>query len=311
MVAQALQDLASFFTRSPVAVLIDVVDIGIVAFLFYRTLVLIRGTRAMQMALGLVLIFVTYQLARRLGLVAVRTLLDSVITYVVLVVVIIFQADIRRALMRFGQHPLWRAQRDEQAEVVEEVIAAAQSLSKKRVGALIVIEKSASLDEFLEQGVEIDAKVSRELLFSVFIPSFENPIHDGATVIRNGRVWQSGTFLPLSTNVDLDRSLGTRHRAAMGITEETDAVVVVVSEERGAIAVCSGGEMYTQLGARELREHLLGSHVAPARQGIHKWMDPQRWRFPAKPTAVAERQSNPTAVGPISDPKPAERVLEP
>lgn len=256
--ADVFTSLLSFFRRDPVLVLFDVLDIAIVAFLVYRVLVLMRGTRAMQMGVGLALLFVAHQVALRIGLVTVWTLLDTVTTYLVLIVVVVFQNDIRRALTRFGKRPLLRFGSARETHVFEEVIKATTALAQKRVGALIVFERDASLDEFIEPGTELDAAVTKELLFSVFIPSYENPMHDGAVIIREGRIWQAGAFLPLAANPKLDRALGTRHRAALGISEETDAVVVVVSEERGAVSLCYHGNLVRDLEPTALREALFG-----------------------------------------------------
>ena len=238
-----LQDMSDgfvgFFQRTPLEVLHDCLDIGLVAVLIYWALVILRGTRAMQVAIGLCLVFVGYLLSRRIGLVTVTTILDSVLAYLAVIVVIIFQSDIRRALARMGRRPLLRGQRTaKETQTIEEVIKAAGTLAQKRIGALMAFERSAALDEFIERGTEIDAAVSKELLHSIFVPSFENPMHDGAVIVREGRIWQAGVFLPMAGSAGGDRSLGARHRAGLGITEETDAVVVVVSEERGAISLC-------------------------------------------------------------------------
>jgi len=254
-----LLNLGGFFNREPLSVILDLADIGLVAFVIYRVLVLVRGTRAMQMGIGLAFVFLVYELARRLGLVTVWSILDAVVTYLVLIVVVIFQSDIRRALMRVGRGPIWRATTTaRETQLFEEVIKASTQLAQKRVGALMVFERGASLDEFVEPGTELDAAVTKELLFSIFIPSFENPMHDGAVIIREGRVAQAGAFLPLTASPKIDRSVGTRHRAAIGITEETDAVVVVVSEERGSISLCVGGNIIKDLDAASLRDALLG-----------------------------------------------------
>jgi len=257
---------SSFFQRSPWDVLHDVLDIGLVAVLIYWALVILRGTRAMQVAIGLCLVFVGYLFARRVGLVTVTTILDSVLAYLAVIVVIIFQSDIRRALARMGRRPLLRGQRTaKETQTIEEVIKAAGTLAQKRIGALVAFERSAALDEFIERGTEIDAAVSKELLHSVFVPSFENPMHDGAVVIREGRIWQAGVFLPMAGSAGGDRSLGARHRAGIGITEETDAVVVVVSEERGAIALCFDGNIVRNLDVGSLRDALYGLFYAPKR----------------------------------------------
>ena len=259
MIAQLLARLAEFFDRPIATVALDFADIGIVAFVIYRVLVLMKGTRAMQMGIGLALVFVMYQAARMLELVTLFTMMDSMLTYIVLIIVVVFQNDIRRALMRFGSRPWIRGVGNAQeTHVIEEVIKAAQQLAQKRIGALLVFERDASLEEFLDEGTEIDAAVSKELLYSIFIPSFENPMHDGAVVIRDRRVWKAGCFLPLTASTRLDKTLGTRHRAAIGITEETDAVVVVVSEEKGNVSLCFNGNMVRNLDASSLREALLG-----------------------------------------------------
>lgn len=253
-----------FFHRDAWVVLRDCFDIGLVAVLIYWALVILRGTRAMQVAIGLCLFFVGYLLARRVGLVTVTTILDSVLAYLAVIVVIIFQADIRRALARMGRRPLLRGQRTaKETQTLEEVIKAASALAQKRIGALIAFERSASLDEFIEHGTKLDAAVSKELIYSIFVPSFENPMHDGAVVIREGRVWQAGVFLPLAGTVGGDRSLGSRHRAGLGITEETDAVVVVISEERGAVSLCFNGNIVRNLDAASLRDAIYGLFYAP------------------------------------------------
>lgn len=252
------QSMVGFFERPISEVGRDALDIGIVAVVIYWGLLVIRGTRAMQMALGLMLVSAAYAGARKLGLITVWTILDSIVTYFVLVVVVIFQADIRRALMRVGRGPLFRGQRTaRETAVIEEVVKAAISLAQKRIGGLIVFEREAELSEFIETGTTLDADVSKELLYSIFIPSFENPMHDGAVIVREGRVWQAGAVLPLSGGSH-DRTLGTRHRAALGISEETDAVVVVVSEERGAVSLCFNGNIVRNLDADSLREALFG-----------------------------------------------------
>ncbi len=255
---EVLLNVQSFFMREPLLVLLDLADILLVAYLIYRVLVLLRGTRAMQMGIGLVAVFVVYNLAGRFGLITVWAILDALLTYVVLIIVILFQNDIRRALMRMGRRPFLRTRSARDTHVFEEVIKAATALAQKRIGALMVFERDASLDEFIEPGTDLDAAVTKELLYSIFIPSFENPMHDGAVIIREGRIAQAGAFLPLTASPKLDRAFGTRHRAAIGISEETDAVVVVVSEERGAVSLCFNGNIIRDLDASSLREALLG-----------------------------------------------------
>jgi diadenylate cyclase len=259
MIADLIGAVVAFFGRDASSILIDGVDILVVTFVIYRVLLLVRGTRAMQIAFGLLLVFFGYWVSRRLGLITVWTLLDSFLAYAVLIAVVVFQNDIRRALVRVGTRPLFRTGEDPRTtHVFEEVIKATHALAQKRIGALIVFERDATLDDFIEPGNELDAAVTKDLLYSVFIPSFENPMHDGAVIIREGRIWQAGAFLPLAASSKLDRALGTRHRAAIGISEETDAVVVVVSEERGAVSICFNGNIIRDLDSAALREALLG-----------------------------------------------------
>lgn len=250
---------AFFVGRDPWRVAADVVDILLVAYLFYRVLLLIRGTRAMQMVVGLVLVFLVYQLARRAELITLFTILDELLTYVVLIIVVLFQNDIRRALMRVGSRPFLRGARSaRESQTIEEVVKAATALAQKRIGALIVFERDAALDEFIEHGTRLDANVTKELLYSIFVPSYENPMHDGAVIIRDGRILEAGVFLPLTDSTKVDRTLGTRHRAAIGISEETDAVVVVVSEERGTASVVFSGNIVRDLDPNMLRQALVG-----------------------------------------------------
>jgi len=251
--------LGSYFGRGLAAFLTDLADIALVTFLIYRVLLLIKGTRAMQIAFGIGLVFLAYWSARELELITVWKVLDSFLAYAVLIAVVVFQSDIRRALMKVGTRPFLRGSADPTTtHVFEEVIKATHALAQKRIGALIVFERDASLDDFIEPGNELDAAVTKDLLYSIFIPSFENPMHDGAVIIREGRLWQAGAFLPLAASAKLDRALGTRHRAAIGLSEETDAVVVVVSEERGAVSICFNGNIIRDLDSAALREALLG-----------------------------------------------------
>ena len=250
--------LRSFFERDPWLILWDTADILLVAVVLYYLLLLLKGTRAMQVGIGIGLVFVAYQLSKRLGLVTLFAMLDTFITSLVLIIVVIFQHDIRRALMRFGRGAfLTPARAALETQLIEEVIRAAIALSKRRIGALIVLERDALLDDFVDPGIVLDASASKELIYSVFIPSLENPLHDGALVIRDGRLWQAGAFLPLARSTRLDPAFGARHRAAIGITEETDAVVLVVSEERGSVGLCFNGNIVPSLDASSLRKVLI------------------------------------------------------
>lgn len=251
--------VGAYFDNGVWTLFIDALDIAVVALVVYRVLLLLRGTRALQMGVGLVVVFASYELARRVGLLTLYSLLDGLLASMVLIIVVIFQHDIRRALMRFGGRAWWVPGSSAKAtSAIEEVIKAATMLAQKRIGGLIVFERDAMLEEFIQRGTLLDAVATKELLYGLFIPSFENPLHDGAVVIRDGRVWQAGAFLPLTQNPDIDRTLGSRHRAALGVSEETDAVVVVVSEERGSISLVFNGNMVRDVDASSLRDALPG-----------------------------------------------------
>ncbi len=238
--------------------LIAVVDILLVYYIIYRVLLLIKGTRAAQMVIGLVLIGAGYFAAQQLDLTTVSWLLDNFITYFIIIIIVVFQHDIRRGLVRIGQNLFAFGQTYEETHVFEEVIHAAEHLAKSRIGAIVVFEREGELNELVDTGHILDARVSKELLVSLFVPSRDNVLHDGAAIIRNLRVQQAGAVLPLSPNPRLDPELGTRHRAAIGITEETDAVAIVVSEERGEISLCFHGNIARNLDAATLRKALLG-----------------------------------------------------
>lgn len=256
-----LEGLLHLFVARPWReIVVDVLDILVVAYVIYRALIVLRGTRAMQMGTGLAVIFVVYFLSRWLNFVTLYNLLSSLLSSIILVVVVVFQNDIRRALMRVGARAfLGGISRQQESRVIDEVVAAATELARHRMGALICFEQDANLDEFVVgQGTTVDAQVQRELLVGIFLPESLNKLHDGAVVIRNLRVAKAGVFFPMPDTKVLDKSLGSRHRAALGITEETDAVVVVVSEERGTISFCFNGNIISNLDGASLRQALLG-----------------------------------------------------
>jgi uncharacterized protein (TIGR00159 family) len=228
-----------------------IVDLGIVWFLVYRALVVIRGTRAMPMLVGLVAIATVYLIAQPLGLVTLGWLIDNFLSSIILVIVVIFQDEIRRTLTKVGAHPLlFSGNRAEPVSHFDEVGIAVGKLSRARVGALIVIERDVGLDEIIEEGVTLDAKLSRKLLFSIFVK--ESALHDGAVIIEGGIIRAAGVVLPLSSNPDIDPSFGTRHRAALGITERSDAVVIVVSEESGSVTLLADGGVYQNIDTAQV-----------------------------------------------------------
>jgi uncharacterized protein (TIGR00159 family) len=249
-----------FAVRPLAAVLTDIADILVVTYVVYRALLVLRGTRAMQMGMGLGVICLVYVVSKWAGLITLFNLLNAVLSSAILIVVVVFQNDIRRGLMRVGARAFFGGlARQQESKVIDEVVAAATELARHRIGALIAFEQDANLDEFVVgQGTAIDAAVQRELLVSLFLPESLNKLHDGAVVIRNLRAAKAGVFFPMPDTKVLDKSLGSRHRAALGITEETDAVVVVVSEERGSISFCFNGNIVTNLDGTSLRQALLG-----------------------------------------------------
>jgi diadenylate cyclase len=237
----------------------DALDIGLVALVLYRILVLFRGTRAVQMLIGLGVLVLASLGARALELHSLGWLLDALWSFWVVVLVILFQPELRRALAWIGHgeglRSLIGGAASDATRVVDEIASVAASLADRRIGALIVIERGTGLRQYAELGVALDALVSADLLTSVFLPY--SPLHDGAVFIRDDRVVAAGCFLPLSRNAQVARQLGTRHRAALGITEETDAVAVAVSEETGRISVALDGRIEPLAGPEMLRARLL------------------------------------------------------
>ena len=233
----------------------DTVDIALVYYIFYRLLLIIKGTRAFQMLIGIGLIVLALIASRALEFYTLDWLLHSFWSQIVLAGVILFQPEIRRALAQVGERRLFRSMSPvEGSKYVEETVKAAVSMANKRIGALIVLERDTDLTTIVEMGTELDAKVTKEILISIFLPY--SPIHDGAAIIRGGRIIAAGCFLPLTLSSNISKALGTRHRAAVGLTEESDAIVVVVSEETGEISVVSNGSIEHTLETPALRKAL-------------------------------------------------------
>jgi len=246
-------------SRSPVHYLRDALDIFIVYYVVYRALLVLRGTRAMQVGVGLGVLFVLYLVAQALQLVTVLTIMGALISSMILIIVVVFQNDIRRGLQRVGSRAIFGTySRTQEGKVIDEVVEAATELARHRIGALITFEQDANLDEFVgvHKGQPIDAQVTSELLVSLFVPEGVNKLHDGSVVIRNLRIAKAGVFFPMPEGRVMDQSFGSRHRAALGITEETDAVVVIVSEERGTISFCFNGNIATNLDGPKLHAML-------------------------------------------------------
>jgi len=250
-----MSQLRALFDRPPLTAW-DVVDILIVSLLLYEALKLIRGTRAMQMATGGVLVLLLFYISQLFPLQTVSWLIRNVLAYVVIAAIVLFQSDIRRALSHIGRAPFFRyfARTERAEETIEEVITAAGMLAKAKTGAIIVFERVIGLRNFVESGIPVDAAVNYDLLTTIF--QTDTPMHDGAVIIAEDRIAAAACFLPLTVNPKLDRDLGTRHRAAIGLTEESDALAVVVSEERGELSLAIRGRIERRLTTDELRVRL-------------------------------------------------------
>ncbi len=250
-----MDQITALLQRPPVSWW-DVIDILIVSVLIYEGLKLIRGTRAAQMALGSAVVLVLFYVSQRYPLQTVNWVIRNVFVYVGFAAIVLFQSDIRRALSHLGRAPFFRylAGTKEFDETLEEVLTAAGLLAKGRVGALIVLEREIGLRNYVESGIPLDAAVSYDLLTTIFHPGA--PMHDGAVIIQENRVAAAACFLPLTVSPTFDRELGTRHRAAIGVTEESDAIAVVVSEERGEISVAVDGRIERGLTPERLRARL-------------------------------------------------------
>ncbi len=234
---------------------ISVLDIFIVAFIIYQILVLIKGTRAVQMAVGLTLFIAFFYFSRWSRLETVSWLLTNILPYFVFAIIVIFQSEIRRALAHFGKATIFSGFSGiNRNEFYDEIALATTTLSSKHTGALIVIQRDIGLKSYVESGIALDAVMSYDLLVTVFSPDV--PLHDGAVIIQNNRIAAAACFLPLTVKPRLSKELGTRHRAAIGVTEETDAVAVVVSEETGAISLAHDGEIERFLDAETLKLRL-------------------------------------------------------
>src|SRR5499427_7779565 len=234
---------------------IAALDIFIVAFLIYEILVFIKGTRAVQMAVGLSFVILFFYFSRWVRFEAVTWILTGILPYFVFAIIVIFQQEIRRALARFGQVPIFAGFSSiNRNEFYDEIVLAVTTLAQNQTGALIVIERDIGLKTYIESGIALDAELSYDLLVTVFNPSV--PLHDGAVIVQNGRIAAAACFLPLTVKPRLSKELGTRHRAAIGVTEETDAVAIIVSEETAAISFAHDGEIERFLDPDTLRLRL-------------------------------------------------------
>ena len=247
----------------------DILDITIVAFIIYRVILLIRGTRAVQMMVGLVVVLGLYIVSLRVGFFTLHWILNNFIASMILVIIVIFQDDIRRALTRVGRNPFLSSSSSdklEKVEIIEEIVRASLTLVEKRLGALIVLERKTGLNNYIEKGVLIDGCVQKETIISIFQPT--SPLHDGAVIIQEGRIAAAGCLLPLDTDMEISDTFGTRHQCAMSLSRETDAVVVIISEEKGTVSLAFEGTMRWGLSERLLRDTLL--RLLPVGKGLLK-----------------------------------------
>ena len=233
----------------------DAIDVLAVAIIIYNLLLLIRGTRAVQILLGLMFLGVVYYVALIAELPTLQQILENLLIVLPFAIIVLFQAEIRRALANFGRNPLWGLAKQQKAVAsFGDIVLAVTTLSTRRIGALIVIERLQGLRNYIENGIALDANISYDLLINIFVP--DTPLHDGAVIVQDDRIAAAACFLPLTANPELSKELGTRHRAALGITDETDAVAVVVSEETGVISVAFEGVLYRDLDSKSLRNAL-------------------------------------------------------
>jgi diadenylate cyclase len=247
--------LAAFLSRPPIGWW-DLADIALLSVLIYEVLKLIRGTRAVQMAFGGGVILGLFYLSRWSHLETINFLIRNIAGYIVLVGIVLFQSDIRRALAHLGRAPFFRyfAKAESAEESIEELVVAASMLAAQRTGAIVAIERQIGLRNYIEGGIPLDAVLTYDLLLSIFQTS--SPLHDGAVIVHNDRVAAAACFLPLTVNPKLSKELGSRHRAAIGLTEENDAVAIVVSEESGLISVVVDGQIERGFDADGLRARL-------------------------------------------------------
>lgn len=248
--------MAEFSAPWPHVSLISIIDILLVAIVIYECLALIKGTRAALMLVGVAVLALAFYFARLGELSTLNWLISTLLPYVVFALIVVFAPELRQALARLGRRLTFSRTGMSEADAYDDIVLAANLFSQNQTGALIVVEREIGLRTYIESGVPLDAHLSYDLLATIFRPSA--PLHDGAAIIQKDRVAAAACFLPLSMNPVLSTQLGTRHRAAIGVTEETDAIAVIVSEETGAISVAIGGKIERDLTPEQLRERLGG-----------------------------------------------------
>ncbi|KPU27247.1 membrane protein [Caloranaerobacter sp. TR13] len=254
----------------------DIIDIAIVAFAFYKLFMLIRETRAEQLIKGIIVLLVATKVSEWLQLFTINWILERTMTVGVIALLIVFQPELRRALeyigrSRFLTKPIIEIEDEDIRNIINEILEAVASLSRQKIGALIVLERTTGLNEVAETGTLINGKVSSGLLINIFIPN--TPLHDGAVIIKDDIVKAAGCFLPLTENMNLSKDLGTRHRAALGITEKSDALAIIVSEETGVISIADNGKLSRYVDIKTLEKILEDIYINnEMRRGLFiKW----------------------------------------
>jgi diadenylate cyclase len=239
------------------------VEISVLWYAVYILLVFIKGTRTVQVLKGLLILLLAFLLSQVLQLEVINWILFKAFGIAVITFLIIFQPELRRGLARLGQSPFFGVFSKEHQKIVDEIVKAVVVLSGKKIGALLALEREIGLRTYIESGVNISSKVSSELIGTIFMPN--TPLHDGGLIIRGGRILAAGCLFPLIENPKVSKTLGTRHRAALGLSEETDAVVIVVSEETGSISIAVGGKLTRNLDENNLRK-LLDKFYGPEKR---------------------------------------------
>lgn len=262
-------NIADLWTWNNFSIALDVL---IIWYLVYHLIMLIRGTKAVQLAKGIVLIFIIRIIAGFLNLHALTYIVDQIVSWAVVGIIVIFQPEIRRGLENLGRMPMFNGREnsahDRSVRLVQELDKAIQYMSKRRIGALITIQQETGLEDYIETGIKLDADVTGELLINIFIPN--TPLHDGAVIINNNRIAVAAAYLPLSDSNMIPKRLGTRHRAAVGISEVTDAITIVVSEETGGVTITRNGRFLLDLTRDEYLKYL-NAELVPKEEKKCKW----------------------------------------
>lgn len=269
--------MPSFENFDLVDFLVEVVDILIVTYIIYKLIMIVRGTKAVQLLQGIVVIVIVWYLSNLFGLVTLNWLMENAIRWGFLAIIIIFQPEVRRALEQLGRGGFFSRSADQEdiERTIEAMVKAASYMAKRRIGALISIERKTGLNDYVETGITMDAKLTYQLLVNIFIPN--TPLHDGAVVVRGNQVAAAACYLPLSESPFVSKELGTRHRAALGISEVTDSLTIIVSEETGNISLTKNGELYRDIDEDMLKSLLTQEMLANVRSG-----STSRWNWRGK-----------------------------